>query len=1290
MFLRITSSFLRASWWIAVLLIVLIAIYLLLGRLFVYAAATNKEQVESLLHDAGLQYVSLGDVKGDWRVFDPVFECTDVVLRRDEEVAFSIDHLRLRLSSFRSISGGIPVVSEMEASGIRFTLIADDDGVRVKGLPKGGAEFNLDPVLESVPYINVIELNDVDITLFGREHKVQVVSREGEPWLVTGRGESKEISFPLYLERQLADESIKRSRLSLTGRYQGDVRKNNFSADIYLQAPELELSNFLPQAMVAGNEVSSATLSTEAWLTMSPGEVDTTVEVSVSDIGISRDKTILKLVDEGTAQLRFQGSSFLEGQLSVPYVAFRQGEFSFRVEDIRLATSGNGDARSFAGEISLVDVSALADLIQFAGEKSLVPERLSNALNAVDPRGKLQNLNFSFDRVNGRPKVVGSLVEFGMDAYLGVPAIDRLNGLISLQPERGYLDIDNDAFQMYFSNMFPEPWPFDSGRGRISYEVADGQFSVSSSLIELVAGDLEARGKLTLNLPGSREYQTWGLTLGVTRGELLEASRYIPNTIPTELVDWLDAAILGGQIVETGLIIHGALFRGSPKVRKAHDLYLRVEDTTMAYHEDWPVVESVKGTVHVNNYFVRSNEIAGRVLDTDILSARVDVPISTDGAVDTVLVNGDGTGPFSDIVRALNETPLSEITGHVARQWLSTGEMQARIKLNVPVGSRKDEEVHTEFDTSFVDSSLKMPEYDLQIESLQGSAHYSSEKGLSSDGFEGVSFNEPVEGLIQTHLQGDGGEIEVSVNGSISADALFSWSDQILLSRADGMLDYRAGIHVPFGGKRDETYVIATSDLTGMTLDLPAPLTKSDVNTHRDFEYRQYFQDNGFRVDMSLGDDIKASLKIEDGIAVGGRIHFGSDSFGAVTFDRIRMTGRLAQLDYEQWMLVTDQLAELTDVSLEDEIAAYVASVELSVDELLLFSLPLEDASVRVTRGDQAWLAHIDNQMLLGDIKVADDDLQPIAVDLRRISFDEEEGEGDPLAAIDPLEIGDIDFATEHLLIDGENYGGWAFQYRAKDDMARFENLSANAAGVVVLPSSTLEWRNEKGKHTTRYEGDIRVDDLAHAMQKFGFASSIEGKGLKLKANVAWEGSPAMVDVNRVVGSVEIHEGEGRFVQAETGGALKLLGIFDFASLTRRARLDFSDVVNKGFEFSDISGVTAFNEGSVGVTEPIVIEGTSGRFTVGGSVDLESGTLDNELIVTLPVSRTLPWYAAYSAIATGPLAGAGVMIAQKVFENQINQMSSAKYKITGTIDEPNIEFVAIFDDKVAEAQPEKP
>ena len=82
-------------------------------------------------------------------------------------------------------------------------------------------------------------------------------------------------------------------------------------------------------------------------------------------------------------------------------------------------------------------------------------------------------------------------------------------------------------------------------------------------------------------------------------------------------------------------------------------------------------------------------------------------------------------------------------------------------------------------------------------------------------------------------------------------------------------------------------------------------------------------------------------------------------------------------------------------------------------------------------------------------------------------------------------------------------------------------------------------------------------------------------------------------------------------------------------------------------------------------------------------MNIKTGELDNDLIVTLPVGRNLPWYAAYSALAN-PLVGAGVFLAQKIFEDQINRMTSAKYKVSGTVDLPVVEFISIFNDSIRE------
>ena len=1290
MILKITSGLLKSSRLFALVLLALLVVYLLIGRVFVFTAANNKDRIETLLHESGMQYLEIGKIEGDWHVFDPVFELSDVQFKKDGETVFAIDTLRLRLNSARSALKRAVIVSDMEVSGLRFTLIGDAEGFRIKGFTQRDGEIDLKPILDSIPYIRAIELSDIDISLLGKDHQLRLASRPGEPWIVEGEGAGKQISFPLYLERLLEGGERLETRLHLVGSYEGDLRSDNFSSQLYLSAPEVDLANFLPDIEVYGQHFSNAILSSEVWLKVSPRAVDAVGLIQTRDIGLTSGKEPTPFADVVSAEFRFVGESFTQGQFAIPSLRLEKGRYSFQLDDISIAVGELLAGRSIAAEIPQVDVSDLVGLIQFAGEKSLVPERLSHALAAVEPSGSLNDLAFLINVDGGKPRLVGRLDDISMQAYLGLPAINHLNGFINFQPDRGYLDINNDVFDMSFSSLFSSAWPFDSGRGRISYLVEDGQFKVSSGLIELVAGELAAYGKVALNLPGNRDLQTWGLTLGVSNARLLDTNRYLPNNISPELIEWLESAVQGGRAVESGMTFHGALFRGAPKIRKSHDLYFSVAEGVMAYHRDWPRIEDVTGTVHVTTDFVHSKSLNGRVFDSEVLSAKVDVPLSRSGEAHTVLVQANARGPFSDIVRVLNETPLREMTSGIASTWNAGGTMTALMTLDVPIGPRKNQEVASDVLVNFSDTSLNMPEYNLFMETLEGSVAYSTLTGLSSKSFTGKSFDEPVQGSITTVTHGDGGEIAVSVDGRISAPQLYEWSEQLLLSRARGYVDYSATVHVPYGGNRDEPYVTASSNLVGLTLDLPYPLSKARPESAVEFTYTQLFQDSGVRIDMSLDDDIRASLKIEDGIAVGGRMHFGNEPFGAVAYDGIRMSGHLDTLDYEQWMQVTDELGQLAEVSLEDEIAEHVELVELSIDELLLFSLPLVRAEVSVTRQEGAWLAHLENEMLVGSARVADDEHVPININLQRLTFAEDGDQRDPLEDVDPLSIGAIDFSTDLLEIGEENYGKWAFKFRPEASVAVFETLSATLEGLEVLPTSRLEWQSTSEGHETQFNGSVRVDDLAAALKKFGFAASIEGKDLLAHADIGWTGSPAMVDVMQVVGPVEIDKGEGRFVQAETGGALKLLGIFDFASLARRFRLDFSDVIDKGFEFSDISGATSFNKGTVAVTDPIVIDGSSGKFTVGGVVDLASGVLDNEMIVTLPVGRTLPWYAAYSAIATGPLAGAGVMLAQKVFQSQIDQMSSAKYKVSGTMEEPVIDFVAIFDDKVAERTAETP
>ena len=125
-------------------------------------------------------------------------------------------------------------------------------------------------------------------------------------------------------------------------------------------------------------------------------------------------------------------------------------------------------------------------------------------------------------------------------------------------------------------------------------------------------------------------------------------------------------------------------------------------------------------------------------------------------------------------------------------------------------------------------------------------------------------------------------------------------------------------------------------------------------------------------------------------------------------------------------------------------------------------------------------------------------------------------------------------------------------------------------------------------------------------------------------------------------------------------------------------KFDFSDIVDEGMSFERLSAKVSVGQGEMVFTERMILESPSSSFEFGGRVNLRSEALDNEMVVTLPVSNSLPWYAAYLALAN-PVAGLGVILGEQILRKPIQQFSSAKFAITGTLNDPEVKFVSLWD-----------
>jgi len=155
--------------------------------------------------------------------------------------------------------------------------------------------------------------------------------------------------------------------------------------------------------------------------------------------------------------------------------------------------------------------------------------------------------------------------------------------------------------------------------------------------------------------------------------------------------------------------------------------------------------------------------------------------------------------------------------------------------------------------------------------------------------------------------------------------------------------------------------------------------------------------------------------------------------------------------------------------------------------------------------------------------------------------------------------------------------------------------------------------------------------------------------------------------------------GAGQFTKIDPGIG-KLLGVLSLQALPRRITLDFRDVFSEGFAFDDINGDFSIDDGQMH-TDDLKLVGPAAAVAIKGDLDLARETQRLTVRVQPALSSSVSAGAAVLFIANplvGAAVGAGALLAQKLFNNPIDQMFSYDYRVTGPWVDPVVERVHGF------------
>jgi uncharacterized protein YhdP len=977
----------------------------------------------------------------------------------------------------------------------------------------------------------------------------------------------------------------------------------------------------------------------------------------------------------------------------------------------------------------------LAPMAEFAASFDSAPETLVDLLGELDPRGTLSAVQLSFssiDNPGGDWEATANFESLAVESYKGAPGSSSARGYARLGPGVANVIVDTRDFDLSFPKIYHQPLVFDQLYGSLDVNWDSDAVSLSSGILtaEGEEGVVHALFGLDIPLVPNDVGVEMELLVGLKDADVRYRSKYIPYTLSASLLDWLAQSIEVGEISEGAFLWRGALKSSLPS-RRTVQLALNVHDTSLNYHADWPPVAVESAIVIIDDGRVKAEGSAGRLLDSRARDIRVETAPAPDAKI-ALTVLGVVEGQASDGLHLVNNSPLTPIIGNVFSRWTAEkGQLKTNLELNLLLGpDSPPPEVKVSTEWSDVDVSI-LPG-NLLLKGVVGNFGYSSSEGFSSTGMQARLWGEELQlSVSQLHDSPEGYDsknstLVVSADGEVDMAEVQRWLSLQPLEMATGRTS--VGIDV-FINPGDSPLLVVKSDLQGVSLDLPKPWGKPE-QTLSAMLLTMDLGDSTKPILLNIEDALKLSLELSDGGLYRAALGIGVLA-PAASPSEFRVSGKASHVDGDEWLGFVSRYLSYGGFAQQDD--------DKASDEQVFATVPDPNSQLIAERPDQLRVvvdglsadtvsfmgqsaadATLDLSVLGPDLEVSldsdwldglihwrlDGEESSIALEYLDLShFDNEpvEGRSSEIAAAAGASVAleseerveDIagDSAPESLeqavfelpdmrvsianLYQGERrVGDASFQLTTNDGRLVAQRITGEFAAVRLIPEKPgrLVWQQGEGGYT-EIVGTLAFNDIGSTLSYFGYQKIIQTRKGSIDVQLRWPESPASFSLADTRGSILLDVGSGSFLDAPGGaaGALRVVNILNLVHLVQR--LSVSHMFDSGIPFDAVEGEIYLHHGTIEVPFMRVKGGSSFHFS--GVSDVAEESLQGEMVATLPVAKNLPWVAALAASL--PVA-AGVYVVSKIFDKQVNRLSSAVYKIEGTWDEPKINFSRIFDD----------
>ena len=290
-------------------------------------------------------------------------------------------------------------------------------------------------------------------------------------------------------------------------------------------------------------------------------------------------------------------------------------------------------------------------------------------------------------RENNRLQVTSDFTNFNNSFSHGIPGLKNVSGQLSYLDN--YLAVDFTAKQgsLDFDKLFVQAFPYQDLSGKLNVTFGEEGWALAVEELDFLSQEINLSAQVKVEAPVDDEV-TLALLANVSNGNAGLVGRYLPLPImSTNLVDYLNAAVVSGRVENAQVLINGPI--GHFPFTDGSGVFVVDAELSKAefkFVENWPSITDFVANLNFTNNSMLITGRGGSLTGLDVTGVEAGIADLARGQILTVDadIKAEET---SDIKALMDQSPFKDSVGSTLEVLQVAGLVNGDFNLNLPLNN---------------------------------------------------------------------------------------------------------------------------------------------------------------------------------------------------------------------------------------------------------------------------------------------------------------------------------------------------------------------------------------------------------------------------------------------------------------------------------------------------------------------------------------------------------------------------------------------------------------------------